>query len=86
MIAQKHQCLAGFGIPEADTAQLLGVILAGVMAIQGNGLVADDAGRAIRRRRVDPMGIRVRFGARHEEGPRLDATHEGGRNRHSHGP
>src|ERR1700730_6179591 len=34
MIAQKHQCLARYGIPEADAPQLLGVILAGVMAIQ----------------------------------------------------
>ena len=48
MIGQKHQRLAGFGIPEADAPQVLGVILAGVMAIQGNGLVADNAGRAIR--------------------------------------
>src|ERR1700719_2411409 len=34
MIAQKHQCLARYGIPEADAPQLLGGILAGVMAIQ----------------------------------------------------
>ena len=34
MVGQKHQRLAGFGVPEADAPQMLGVILAGVMAIQ----------------------------------------------------
>ncbi len=34
-------------------------------------LVADDAGRAIRWRRVDAMGVHVRLGARDEECPSL---------------
>ena len=37
----------------------------------GDGLVANDAGRAIRRRRIDAMSIDVRLGTRDEEGPGL---------------
>ena len=41
------------------------------MAPQGDGLVANDAGRAIRRRRKDALSIDVRLGTRDEEGPGL---------------
>ena len=41
------------------------------MAVQGNGLVANDAGRAIRRCRIPPMSVHVRFGACHKESTSL---------------
>ena len=63
--------LAGLGVLEADAPQKFGVILTGVEAVQGDGLVANDAGRAIRRRRIDAMSIDVRLGTRDEEGPGL---------------
>ncbi len=69
VVGDEHQRLAGLGILEADAPQMFGVILTGVVAAQGDGLVADYAGRAIRRRRVNAMGIHVRIGARDEEGP-----------------
>ncbi len=47
------------GILEADAPQMVGVMLTGIVAVQGDGLVADDTGRAIRRRRVDAMSIHV---------------------------
>lgn len=33
------------------------------MAIQGDGLVADDAARTVRGRRVEAVGMQVRLGA-----------------------
>jgi hypothetical protein len=46
---------------------VLGVILAGVMAIEGDGLVTDDPVRSVGRRQVDPVCVHVRLGARDEE-------------------
>src|SRR5260370_6479815 len=43
-------------------------MLAGVVTIQGDGLIADDPGRTVCWSRIDPMGIHVRFGAGDEEG------------------
>ena len=55
----KTSVLPDFGVLEADAPQKFGVILTGVEAVQGDGLVANDAGRAIRRRRKDAMSIDV---------------------------
>ncbi len=55
MVGQEDQRLAGLGILEADAAQMLGIVLSGVEAVERDGLIADDAGRAIRRRRIDAM-------------------------------
>ena len=71
LLVMKTQRLAGLGVLEADAPQKFGVILTGVEAVQGDGLVANDAGRAIRRRRIDAMSIDVRLGTRDEEGPGL---------------
>ena len=60
-VCDEHQRLAGLGVLEADAPQKLGVILTGVDAVQRDGLVANDAGRAIRRRRIDAMSIHVRL-------------------------
>lgn len=53
MVGDEHQGFAGVGIVEADPAQMLGVIALGLNAVQGDGLVADDAAAAVGRRRVD---------------------------------
>ena len=71
VVGEKHQRLAGFGILEADAAQMRRVVLAGGDAIQRDGLVANDTRGAIGRRRVDAMGIHVRLGARDEKGTGL---------------
>ena len=71
VVGDEDQRLAGLGALEADAPQKFGVILTGVEAVQGDGLVANDAGRAIRRRRIDAMSIDVRLGTRDEEGPGL---------------
>jgi len=42
-------------------------MLAGVVTIQGDGLIADDTGGTVCRGRIDPMGIHVRFGTGDEE-------------------
>ena len=62
VVGDEDQRLAGLGVLEADAPQKFGVILTGVEAVQGDGLVANDAGRAIRRRRIDAMSIDVRLG------------------------
>jgi len=49
MVGEKDECFEGFGIVEADPAQMLGIALAGVVAIERDGLIADDAGRAVDR-------------------------------------
>ena len=58
LLVMKTSVLPGLGVLEADAPQKFGVILTGVEAVQGDGLVANDAGRAIRRRRIDAMSIR----------------------------
>ena len=53
LVCQKHQRLSGFGVLEADTAQMIRIVLAGGVAIQRDGLVGDDADRPLGRRGVD---------------------------------
>jgi len=48
-----------------------GIVLAGGLAIQRDGLVGNDARRPIGRRGVDTVRIEVRLGAGDEEGTRL---------------
>src|SRR5450432_1482131 len=59
LVGKEHQRLARFWILEADAPQMLRVIAAGGLTVQGDGLVTDDAGRAVRRRRVDAMSIDI---------------------------
>jgi hypothetical protein len=47
---------------------VFGVVLAGVVTVERDGLIADDPGRPVGRGRIDAMGIHVRFGAGNEEG------------------
>src|ERR1035437_8442750 len=52
LVGQEHQVLAGLGIAIADAAQVAGVVLGGIEAVKGDGLVADEPRVAIHRRRV----------------------------------
>jgi len=71
LVGEEHQPFPGLGILEADAPRAFGIILAAVEAIQGDVLVAYDAGVAVRLRRVNSMRIHVRFGRRHKEGANL---------------
>src|ERR1700720_3946146 len=68
LVGEEHQLLSRFGVPEADAPQVFGVMLGGVVAVQRDGLIANDAGRAVCGGGIDPMSIDVRFGAGDEEG------------------
>ncbi len=68
LVGEEHQSSSRFSVLEADAPQVFRVMLAGVVTIQGNGLIADDTGGTVCRGRIDPMGIHVRFGAGDEEG------------------
>ena len=50
---------------------MIGIMLLAVVAIEGDGLVADDPGGALGRCRVKATGSEVRLGAGHEEGASL---------------
>src|SRR5690349_9850719 len=68
LVGEEHQLLSRFGVPEADAPQVFGVMLGSVVAVQRDGLIANDAGRAVCGGGIDPMSIHVRFGAGDEEG------------------
>src|SRR4030065_386991 len=53
VVGQEHQRLAGLRILESDTAQILRIVLAAGGAGERDGLIADDAGAAICRCRID---------------------------------
>ena len=50
MVGQEYQHLAGAGVLEADAAQVRRIMPVALLALEGDGLVAEDTGRAIRRR------------------------------------
>ena len=47
LVGEEHQRSPRFGVPQADAPQVFGVMLAGVVTIQGDGLIADDTGRTV---------------------------------------
>ena len=71
VVGEEHQRLVGLGIPEADATQMFGVGPPSMVAVQGDGLIADDAGRSLRCCLVNTVVDHVRFGPRDEKGPRL---------------
>lgn len=71
LVGEEDERFSGLGILESNTPQLGTIVVPGVIAIQGNRLVAENTGTAVGRRRIDAMGIQVRFGAGHGESPRL---------------
>src|SRR5512143_1821124 len=67
LTGEEDERLAGLGILESNAAQLRGIVLLGVEAIERDDLIANDAGVAIRWRRIDAMEVHVRLGTRDEE-------------------
>ena len=67
LVGQEHQVLAGLGIAIADASQLAWVVLGGIEAVKGDGLVADKSRVAIHRRRIQAPCIEVSLGAGDEE-------------------
>src|SRR5438270_4301382 len=71
LVAQEHQRLGAFGIPQPDATQMIGIMLLAIVPIEGDGRVADDPGGATVRRRVDATGIEIGLRAGREEGAGL---------------
>ena len=71
LVGQEHQVLAGLGIAIADASQLAWVVLGGIEAVKGDGLVADEFRVAIHRRRIQAPCIEVLLGAGDEEASHL---------------
>ena len=61
----------GLGIAIADASQLAWVVLGGIEAVKGDGLVADESRVAIHRRRIQAPCIEVLLGAGDEEASHL---------------
>src|SRR5271166_6827945 len=55
LIGEEYQLLSRFGVPEADAPQVFGVMLAGVVTVQRDGLIANDAGGGVCGGGIDPM-------------------------------
>src|SRR3954452_5015665 len=68
LVGEEHQRLARLGVPEADAPQMFGVMPAGIVTIESNGLIADDPNGTVARGGIDPVGIHVRFGTGDKEG------------------
>ena len=66
VVGQKHQRLACLGIFEADTPQMLGIILGDIKPIQRDHLIANHTGCAVGRRRVHAPGIHTALDPRDE--------------------
>ena len=66
-MGEEDERVAGLGILESNTAQMPGVVLLRVEAIECDRLIANDADRAIGLRRVEPMRLHVGLGPRDEE-------------------
>ena len=71
VVGQEDQSLLGFGIFEADTPQVFGVVLGDIVSAQCNGLIADDAACPVHFGRVHAPGVHVAFGTGHKEGAGL---------------
>lgn len=68
MIGQKDQSLAGIGVLEMNATQVVRVSVGAAVAIERDGLVADDSSVAIVGRRAQPPRIHIALGAGYEEG------------------
>jgi hypothetical protein len=69
LIGEENKRLVGLGILESNAAQMRGVVLLRVEAIERDRLIANDACVAIRLRRIEAMEVHVRLGSCDEEGP-----------------
>ena len=61
LVGQKHQGLGCFGVLESDATQVLWMVLAGIETIERNCVVADQAGTAVGRRRVQTPRAHIRI-------------------------
>ncbi len=68
VVGQEYQRQLGFGIFEADTPQVFGLVLGDIVPAQCNGLIADDAACPVHFGRVNAPGVHVAFGAGYKEG------------------
>ena len=71
VVGQEDQSLLSFGIFEADTAQVFGVVLGDIVSAQCNGLIADDAACPVHFGRVNAPGVHVAFGVGYNQGTGL---------------
>ncbi len=67
VVGQEDQSFLGFGVFESNTPQMLGVVLGGIVPIQRNGLIADDAAAPVHLGRVNPPGVHIAFGSGDKE-------------------
>lgn len=67
VVRQEDHRLARFEILEADATQVRRIVPAAFVAIQRDGLIANDAGTPVGARGVDAASIHIRLGSRHEE-------------------
>ena len=70
-VGDEHQRVVGLRIPVANAPQAVGVVALGSHAIQSDGLIGNDAERAVRCSRVEAMETEVLLGAGDEEGAGL---------------
>src|SRR4051812_31068800 len=68
VVGEEYQGLGRFGILETDSAELMGIVLAGTDPVEHNGLVAYQASGSIGGCRVDAPRIHVCLGSSHEKG------------------
>ena len=66
-VGDEHERLVGLRIPVANAPQAVGVVALGSHAIQGDGLIGDDAERAVCCSRVEAMEAEVLLGAGDEK-------------------
>ena len=71
VVGEEHQGLAGVGIFEADTPQVLGIVLGHVEAVQGDTLIAHHTRCSVGGGGVDTPGIHAAFRPRDEESTSL---------------
>ena len=71
VVGQKDQHLSRLRVLELDAPQVLGVVLAGVLPIERNGLIADKARGSVYRGGVHTPGVHIAFGTGYEEGGAL---------------
>ena len=72
VVGEEDKRLAGLGVFESHSAQVvLGIVFGDVMAVHGDGLIADYAVEFVARSRVDPAGIHIGLGSGDKEGSAL---------------
>src|ERR1035441_583986 len=63
LVGEKDKALAGVGVAEADSAQMVWIVVAAVIAVESDGLVGEDARLLVRRAGVDARCVEVALGA-----------------------